>query len=345
MASVPIGELLTALRRDPDAAFRWCDLGEALLKSGEVEQAKECFSTALTHAPNIPPLQLRAANFYYDIHEGERALEQTSGILANSASYDGPIFDRYGQEKIPLVKILRNGLPNHRRAWQSYLHYLLNLGKFADAAAVWDGIVALRYGDDRLAHDYLDSLLQDHRYQAAAQAWANYLGDRGHGYLQSNYIYNGDFEAEPSGVQFDWTTEDLNDDVKVTIDPAVAHSGSRSLKIQFGGKANVNYDRTSQRAFVKPGRYRFSAYIRAEGITTDQGIAFRIFDAESSGHLDVRTEQVTGTTDWKKVEKIVAVPSGTRLVEVQIIRPSSWRFDSFIAGTAWIDTVSLSRVE
>jgi hypothetical protein len=290
-------------------------------------------------------LQLRAANFYYGIHEGEKALEQTSRILDHSAFYDGPIFDRYGREQIPLARVLRNGLPENQRAWQSYLRYLMNLGKFADAAAVWDGIVALHYGDGRLAHDYLASLFQDHRYEAVAQAWANYLGDSGHGYLTSNYLFNGDFEAQPSGVDFDWTMEDLNDDVKVTIDPSVAHTGSRSLKIQFGGKANVNYDRTSQKVFVRPGRYRFSAFIRAEGITTDQGIAFHIFDAESSAHLDVRTEQVKGTMDWKETQQIVSVPPGTRLLTIQIIRPASWRFDSFIAGTAWIDTVSLSRVE
>jgi tetratricopeptide (TPR) repeat protein len=316
VASVPRGALLAALRRDPDAAFRWCDLGEALLKSGQLEQAKECFSAALAHAPNIPPLQLRAASFYYAIHERERALEQTSRILENSAFYDGPIFDRYGQEQIPLAGIMRTGLPNNRRAWQSYLRYLLNLGKSADAAAVWNGIVALGYGDNRLARDYLASLLQDRRYEAAAQAWASYLGDRGHGYLHSNYLYNGDFEAEPSGVQFDWTMEDLNDDVKVTIASSLAHTGARSLRIQFGGKANVNYGRTSQSAFVKPGRYRFSAFIRSDGITTDQGVGFRIFDSESSTHLDVRTEQVTGTTDWKNIEKIVSVSPGTRLLTI-----------------------------
>ena len=344
-ASVPESELLTALRRDPDAAFRWCDLGEARLKLGRVEQARECFSTALALAPEIPPMQLRAANFYFDIHDEARGLAQTRRILANSAVYDSAIFDRYGLEKMAAAKVLSSGLPRSPRAWQSYLRYVVSLDKFGDAATVWDGIVRERYGDDRLARDYLGFLFRDHRYETAAQAWAQYLGDRGQGYPEANWVYNGDFEAEPSGVEFDWTMENLNDDVRVTIDRGVAHSGSRSLKIQFGGKTNVNYGGTSQRAFVKPGRYRFSAFIRAEGITTDQGIAFHIFDAESSEHLDVRTEQVTGTTDWKKTEQTIAVSPGTRLLTIQIIRPASWRFDSWIAGTVWIDTVSLTRVE
>ena len=249
------------------------------------------------------------------------------------------------REEMPAAKVMSIGLPKSQRAWQSYLRYLISLGKFADAAAVWNRIVSERYGDDRLAGDYVGFLFRDHRYEVAARAWALYLGDRGHGYPAENYVYNGDFEAEPSGVDFDWTMENLNDDVKVTIDPSLAHTGSRSLKIEFGGKTNVNYDRVSQKAVVKPGRYRFSAFIRADGLTTDQGIAFRISDAEWSTHLDVRTEQVIGTTDWKRIELMVSVPGETRMLAIQVIRPSSWRFDSHIAGTAWIDTISLSRVE
>ena len=49
--------------------------------------------------------------------------------------------------------------------------------------------------------------------------------------------------------------------------------------------------------------------------------------------------------DWKKIELILPVPQATRLLTVQIVRPLSPKFDSLIAGTAWIDTVSLSRME
>src|SRR5437867_829176 len=32
-----------ALRRNPASASRWCDLGEALLESGQTERARRCF--------------------------------------------------------------------------------------------------------------------------------------------------------------------------------------------------------------------------------------------------------------------------------------------------------------
>ena len=56
-------------------------------------------------------------------------------------------------------------------------------------------------------------------------------------------------------------------------------------------------------------------------------------------------ELIAGTTDWKRIEQIVRVPDDTRLLAVQVVRPRSLKFDSLIGGTAWIDDVSLARIE
>jgi hypothetical protein len=216
---------------------------------------------------------------------------------------------------------------------------------FSDSMSTWDWIFSQDFQDDRLAREYVDFLFRNRRYKPAAEAWARYLGDRRKGYLESNWLYNGDFESEPSGVRFDWSLEDSGDNVKVSLDSSVAHTGSHSLRIQFGGKENVNYNRITQTAFIKPSTYRFTAFVRTEGITTDRGIAFHIFVPDGTSPLDIKTDQFTGTTDWKKIEQIITVPKGAALISVQVVRPSSLRFDSLIAGTVWIDTVSLSKVE
>jgi len=80
-------------------------------------------------------------------------------------------------------------------------------------------------------------------------------------------------------------------------------------------------------------------------ITSDQGISLRVFDAEAPNHLSVETEGVTGTADWKKLEKPLVVTSAARVIEIQVIRHSSLKFDSLIAGTAWVDGVSLTRIK
>ncbi len=133
--------------------------------------------------------------------------------------------------------------------------------------------------------------------------------------------------------------------METVLDSTVAYTGKRSLRIRFAGTENVNYADTWQKTTVPPGNYRFTAFIRTEDITTDKGVAFRIFDPENSSRLDARTEQFIGSTGWRRVEQTVRVPSATKLVEIQVIREPTMKFDNKVSGTAWIDNVSLSRIE
>jgi hypothetical protein len=107
----------------------------------------------------------------------------------------------------------------------------------------------------------------------------------------------------------------------------------------------VNYADAIEKTSVPSGTYRFTAYIRTEDITTDKGIAFRIFDPEEYSRLNATTDQFVGTTDWKRVEQIVRVPTATKLVAIEVVREPTMKFDNKVSGTAWIDDVSLSRIE
>ena len=125
----------------------------------------------------------------------------------------------------------------------------------------------------------------------------------------------------------------------------MAHSGSWSLRLHFDGEENTQFTHVSQKLVVVPGKHVFRAQVRTEGLTTDQGVYFRIFDAENAARLDVQTEQVMEATDWTAFEKAFVVPPGTHLLEIQIVRVSSWKFDNKIAGTLWVDDVSVVAVQ
>ena len=117
------------------------------------------------------------------------------------------------------------------------------------------------------------------------------------------------------------------------------------MRIDFTGKENVNYTQTTQTAVVTPGSYHFEVFVRTKDITTDQGVGFHIYDPEMPSQLDLQTERLTGSNDWKKIERAITVSRGTRLLSVGVVRQPTWKFDSKISGTAWIDSVSLRKVE
>jgi hypothetical protein len=146
-------------------------------------------------------------------------------------------------------------------------------------------------------------------------------------------------------LALDWRIENPDDSVTTRLDSKVAHTGNRSLRIDFAGKQNVNYSYTAQNAVVTPGSYHFEAFVRTMDITTDQGVGFHIYDPEMPARLDLQTEHLVGSNAWKKIEQTVRVPPGTRLVSVVVTRAPSLKFDNKISGTVWIDGAVLRKVE
>jgi len=329
------------LRRDPANPHRWADLAESLMAAGQVDSATYCFARALDLGPNIPPVLWRAAVFYAGQGETRKALQNSSRLLRKSTLDDRAVFDWYTDRAFPFEEILQYGIPPDPRPTRFYVRYLIASGNVAGSVRAWNLALARGFADDELARDFLNFQMQQKAYEQAAGSWAAYLGPRRNGYRESNWLYDGDFEAAPSGTPFDWQI-DRQPEVDVARDEHVAHSGSRSLRIRFRGGWNLSYANIRQIAVVPPGWYRFEAYVRTEDLTTDQGIGFRIFDAENPKRLDVRTEQLTGTHEWTRIELKFLAPQEARLLQVQVVRPQSGRIDNQIRGTVWIDSVKLA---
>jgi hypothetical protein len=106
---------------------------------------------------------------------------------------------------------------------------------------------------------------------------------------------------------------------ETTRDSEVFQTGSWSLRIRFSGTENVDYRHLTQRVIVEPGRHRFRAQLRSEGVAIDQGVGFRIFAVDRTSPLNVETALSAGTADWTVVETTFTVPRPTRLLEIQLL--------------------------
>ncbi len=227
--------------RDPASPHRWCDLGDAFFTAGRVNEARYCFSNALSLGPDIPPAHLRGANFYHAVGDDDRAMKLGARVLDKSDVYQVTILDFYRDSKVNVNDILSRGLPPGPHAVQTYLRYWIQLGDLGKAKITWDWTLAHHDADLPTACDYLNFLFGKYKYQDAADAWVLFLGDRRNGYRQVNWIYNGDFETEPSGVPLDWQIGSCGGPVDTTIDSGQSHTGTHSLRIRFAGTENVNY--------------------------------------------------------------------------------------------------------
>ena len=335
--------LWEAVSRDPSTPGRWSDLGDSLYRSGQLDKARRCFSNALALGPHVPPILLDAAEFYQQIGEEDHALELTSRALAQTVVFASPIFDWFEAAKLPVPHVLAHGLPQQADVYRAYLRFVKDHGETGGTKEIWNDVLSHGYADDSLARDYVNWVYGRGEYEAAAEAWAAYLGDRGQGYLTSNRIFNGDFESEISQLALDWSIN-TRDGIEIERDGDTKHSGKYSLRIRLAGKDNLTSLPVSQRAVVAPALYRFEAYLKTQDLSTDQGISLHLSDPEGTSHLNVTTVPLLGTNDWRKFSAEICVMPPTKLIAINLVRRASLKFDSLIKGTFWIDSVSLSKL-
>jgi hypothetical protein len=329
-----------ALERDEASAYRWCDVGEAMLQDGQVVKARYCFRRALELAPGIPQIRVRDANFHFRIDEPEEGLRSAAKVLDTVPDYDAVLFS-YFDAMVPEVRDVLTEIGGDRRVSRAYLQHLMAAGNAAWAEIVWAHLQRKNFTDEALVKPYLEFLVRNHMYDSARRAWVGYLGNRRGDYPERNLVYNGDFESEPTGALFDWRI-DPSDTVDTRRDSTVSKSGRASLKIQFHGTQNVAYENARQTFYVTvPGRYRLTAWMRTDNITTNEGLRFRVYDPESPSRLEIRTEPVIGTQDWTLLNQEFSVAPGIHLVSISLVRNASGKFDSKINGTVWVDQVSV----
>ena len=331
------------LQRDSQDPYRWLDLGDAFLAAGQKEDARYCFRQELVLAPHSAPLLLSVAVSLFQIGDNQEALPITARILGLIPDYDPVIFSQYIRSVDRTEDVLRFGLPEGSRAAKSWMQFLIQSGRLEDAQRTWDWVVTHGYADNALAGEYVEFLIRQGHPDSAAAAWAQQMGALADDYDKSTYLFNGDFESDPAQSPFDWNLA-RTDGVEVTRDCTIPGSGKCSLRISFAGTQNLSVAAASQLAFVRPGTYRFHAFIRTESLTTDQGIRFRISDAEVPARLDEVFGQFTGTSPWSSFDHDLVVVPNTRIVRIQVIRQPSMKFDNKVDGTAWIDQLKLEPI-
>jgi hypothetical protein len=331
-----------ALRKDPANPYLWCAAAESLAAAGKKERARYAVERCAELAPNHATILMRVTNFYFSEGDNESALKHAARILKIVPDFDSIIFGSYRRLDIPVDQVLATGLPGDGRAWQAYFQDLLSWAKPEQAAEVWEALGRNGFASSGVLNRYVEYLIQKRMYETAAATWAARLGEGRGAYLEREFLFNGGFEHEFSGNAFDWRLTEASG-VEVARFTGGGRQGSSSLRLEFSGEENVAYSHTVQTAWLPAGSYRFRAHARSEDLTTDQGVYFRIVDQEASQRLDMRTEQLTGTNPWTALELNLVTGGPGALVRVQLCRDASFKIESKIRGTAWIDDVSLAR--
>ncbi|MFQ5777068.1 MAG: tetratricopeptide repeat protein [Terriglobia bacterium] len=339
-----------ATQLSPYQPSYWAALGGAYELAGRTEDAQRAYERANELFPNSPDMKWRLANFYLRTGKAREALSVLHSILLTNPEFQGQAFDLAWRATRDPDFILEVMIPPSTETLFPYLYYLVEKQQIDAATRVWEQLVALELDfDGAAAFPYLDALIRHKHLEQLRQAWSilgqRNLVRRAQHDGNSNLITNGDFETDILNGGLGWRVTPAEGAV-VSVDNRNGFGGIRALQIRFEGKHNLDYRHISQYILVKPNtRYRFHGYMRVQGVTTDSGPRFQVYDAYDPAKLSLATQNLVGSTNWVPQQLEFRAGPHTRLLVVRVARPASRKFDNRITGSVWIDRLCLTALE
>lgn len=339
-----------ATQLSPRRARYWAELGGAYELAGQLEDARLAYERAQELFPNSPKINWQLGNFY--IREGKirEALQAFQKVLLGDPGLRRQAFDLAWRAGADADLILEEMIPPQMDILFQYLDYLTQKQRIEEAEQTWARILEHQLPfEPRAAFPYLDGLIRNQRVDGLTAAWAM-LAERNPTRIRQrrfdpSLIFNGGFESVILNGGLGWRVTPI-EGVVVSVDSLTFFDGTRSLKFRFDGQHNVNYHHVLQYVPVKPDtHYRFMGYMRAQEITTASGPRFEVYDAYDPKSLFLLTENLVGSSSWSPQHLEFETGRDTRLLIIRVARPPSRKFDNQIAGTVWIDRLSLTPVE
>ena len=334
-----------ALAIDPRAAYTWTDLAGAYEMAGDLSRAREAFETAEAAYPLSAEVAWRYGNFLLRQEQFPQAFTEIRRAVKTDPRQARLAISRCWRATRDIHLILERALPSDAEVYLATLDYLVSEHETGAALVAWQRLLALGHSVELpRASPLLDELIQNDRIEEARRVWKQALAAAGLPTDESvggSRVWDGGFEGPFTNGGFGWRQYNIAG-ASFEFDTETRHSGSRSLRVAFDGSANLDFQHLEQYIPVEPNtRYRFAAYLRTDGITTDSGVRFAIFP-RGPGEKPLFTPNLIDTQPWALDETEFTTGPQTRLVEIVLRRMPSQKFDNKIQGTVWVDDVSLT---
>jgi hypothetical protein len=335
-----------ALSLNPALWETWLDLAAAYESESNPVEARDAFLRAKRVYPLSAEVSWQYGNFLSRQGDLDPAFKEMRLAVEGDPKRAAEAFSRSLRAGSSIETALDRVLPPIGEAYLDVIRDQSLDGHTGNALKVWDRLVTLHPHFSLYdSFPLVSALMGEGRIAEAGRVWDQAVLFAGLADLQSppgSVLWDGGFESTVRNGGFSWLISEGFHAVQIGIDSQQKHSGNGSLRLTFDGKSNVNFTAVCHYVPVRPSTaYRFSAWVRTNGLTTDQGIRFQL---HSLGKLDtstVVTPEVHGTVPWVPIELPWSSGKDVQEVQVCVVRFPSEGAESKIQGTAWVDDVAL----
>jgi Flp pilus assembly protein TadD len=338
-----------ALSLNPRAADVWLDLAAVYEAQGNISGAQEAFVQARHAYPISAAVAWQYGNFLLRQGKVSDAFAEIRRATYTEPKRSAEAFSRCWRVNPDPLAVVEAVIPPDRDAYLVVIRQLASANQIAAAEGVWQRLLSV---SPRMnpsdAIFFADALIQRGEIAKARQVWdqAAQLSAIALTDPADSVLWDGGFESGVRGGGFAWAFPAGSAGVQAAFDTRQKHSGKQSLRLFFDGKHNANYDGVCNNLAVQPDTtYRFTAWLRAQSLTTDEGVRFRLQSWSDRGTYSYFDSQDTrGTQPWTPMEMSWTSPKDVQRARMCISRTASRGMNPYIQGTVWIDDIALVPV-
>jgi tetratricopeptide (TPR) repeat protein len=334
-----------AAQLNADSPFHWLDLAGAYEMAGDPARARQAFEKAKARHPISGEVAWNFGNFLLRTGDVAGALPEIRRAVSVDPALAPSAISVCWRGGIDVDRIFAEVVPASAQTFLDAVDFFLGQQELAAALKAWEPLAKLNEPlDPKRAFPLMDELMRRGQAADARRVWQQALAAAGRqppAAASDALVWDGGFEEDLANGGLGWRWLEIPG-AAFTFDAVRPRSGTRCLQITFDGRANLDFQHLLQYVVVEPGtRYRFRAWLRLDGISTDSGLFFRVYDHPGGAAVNVSTPDLVGTLPWMEVEQEFTTGPETRLLVVALRRAPSRKLDNKLRGSISVDDVVL----
>jgi len=336
-----IMELERAIALRPSDYQLWLSLGLLRDQTGDPTAALAAFNEAVKRAPFYAQPRWQRGNLLLRTGQYEAAFKDLNQAAQSDPELIPNLIDlAWSVSKADPKLTEQLAQINTEKLRIAFARFLARQGKPSETL---DQFRAAGFVGSDIRRELVEQLLAKEAFGEAFEIW------KSNHPVAGTIIFDGGFDAPLTFEQagFGWRVTRTMPAVTLAVDSIEAHSGSKSLRLQFDGDSSTGSPFVSQLILLEPARrYRISFASRSKDIVSG-GLPVIVIknaggDKKELGHS---TPLSQGTVAWQVSSFEFEVPVDTTAVLLGLQRGSCSTSPCPAFGSIWLDSFSLEQLK
>jgi hypothetical protein len=343
-----IAEYRKAVELSPNDYRFWTSLGIAYERIGEKEKAQQALQRAVDLAPSYAYPHWFLGNLFLRNARYDEAFAELRIAGKANPELQSQLFILAWQVYSTEPEAMKRAVGDNAADRAAFALYLLSQQQFDEG---------LRKRNDLSTEDkkanlgtggaIIATLGKAFRFHDALKVWNDSAPDEYH--TELNSVFDPGFEKPVSygpNIVFGWQVVGSSQ-MQIGIDPARSHSGSRSLKLVFQVRENLEAVMVYQLLPVQPNtEYELEWYQTTDNLVSGSAPQIDVMDPTDNKVITASAKAPVGTNRWDRASLAFKTADKTEAVYVRVVRTSCATEETPVCpifGSIWYDDFSIKR--